>query len=44
MSLFLEDNDVTDESKQATKIKISIREEGMRRLLASVLGENQLKL
>jgi hypothetical protein len=36
-NLFLEDNDVTVPKKQATKIKIAIGDEGMRRILSSGL-------
>lgn len=41
MCLFLEDKEVTDEGKQATKIKIAIGDEGMRRILASGLTPAQ---
>ena len=43
VQLFLEDNDVTDIARQATKIKIALGDEGMRRLLASHLTDEQKK-
>ncbi len=44
MQLYLEDQAVTDLAKQATKIKIAIGDEGMRRLLSSGLTDAQLKI
>ena len=44
MLLYLEDKDVTNEPKMVTKIKIALSDEGMCRLLASGLDDNQLKL
>ena len=43
MQLFLEDNDVTDIARQVTKIKIALRDEGMRRLLVSHLTDERKK-
>ena len=43
ITLYLEDNDIIDAGKQATKIKIAVGDEGMRRLLASGLSEGDLK-
>lgn len=39
MCLYLEDQGVTDETKKATKIKIALGDEGIRRILASGLSE-----
>lgn len=44
MNLYLEDLGVTDETKQATKIKIALGDEGMRRILASGLTETEQKI
>ena len=44
MFLYLEHNKVTDPAKQATKIKIVIGDKRMRRLFASGIYENQLKI
>ena len=44
MELYLEDTKVKDEAKQATKIKIAVGDEGMRRLLSSGLTTAQLKV
>ena len=41
MQLFFEDNDVTDTARQATKIKIALGDEDIRRLLASHLTDEQ---
>ena len=41
MQLYLEDNEIDDAGKQATKIKIAIGDEGMRRLLASGLTNEE---
>ena len=43
MELCLLDNDVTDSAKQATKIKIAIGNEGLRRINASSLSEDDQK-
>ena len=43
MELCLLDNDVTDSAKQATKIKIAIGNEGLRRINASRLSEDDQK-
>ena len=43
MTLYLEDKEVTDTTKQATKIKIAIGDEGIRRVLASGLSEEEQK-
>lgn len=41
MTLFLEDNEVTNVAKQATKIKIAVGDERMRRVLAFGLSDVQ---
>ena len=41
MCLFLEDQEVTEAGKQATKIKIALGDEGMRRILASGLSAQE---
>ena len=43
MDLYCEDHEVTDAQKQATKIKLGVGDEGMRRLLASGLTAAQLR-
>jgi len=43
INLFFEDNDITTEAKQATKIKIALGDEGMRRIISSGLTEAQQK-
>ena len=43
MDLYLEDQNVTDAGKQATKIKIALGDEGMRRILTSGLTDAQAK-
>lgn len=43
MILYLEDTDVTNKAKQATKIKIALGDEGMRRILASGLTDEEQK-
>ena len=44
MILYLEDLEVTEPAKQATKIKIAVGDEGMRRILASGLTEAEQKV
>ena len=43
MNLYLEDINLTDEAKKATKIKIAVGDEGMRRILTSGLSEADQK-
>ena len=43
MTLFLDDNEITDDAKKSTKIKLGLGDEGMRRVLASGLTEDQQK-
>ena len=43
MELYLEDQNVNDRHKQATKIKIALGDEGMRRILASNLSDDDKK-
>ena len=44
MTLYLEDKEVTDTTKQATKIKIAIGDEGIHRVLASGRSEEEQKV
>ena len=43
MTLYLEDCNVTSNAKMATKIKIAVGDEGMRRILNSGLSEDDQK-
>ena len=43
IGLYFEDNNITDDAKQSIKLKIACGDEGMRRLLASGLSDNELK-
>ncbi|ELU04379.1 hypothetical protein CAPTEDRAFT_199877 [Capitella teleta] len=43
LTLYFEDQDITDKPKQATKIKIASGDEGMRRILSSGLSDADLK-
>ena len=43
MLLYLDDMEVIDGAKQATKIKLSIGDEGMRRLMTSGLNDEEMK-
>ena len=43
MDLYFEDQEITDKGKQATKIKIAIGDEGMRRILSSGLSIDEKK-
>ena len=43
MTLFLEDQEITDTAKQSTKIKIALGDEGIRRVLNSGLSDNEQK-
>ena len=44
MQLYLDDQEVTNPAKQATKIKIAIADKGMRRILSSGLTDAELKV
>ena len=41
MRLYFDDNDITDNTKKATKIKLAVGDEGMRRILSSGLTDAQ---
>ena len=43
IGLYFEDKNITDDAKQSIKLKIAWGDEGMRRLLASGLSDNELK-
>ena len=43
IGLYFEDNNITDDAKQSIKLKRACGDEGMRRLLASGLSDNELK-
>ena len=43
IGLYFEDNNIMDDAKQSIKLKIACGDEGMRRLLASGLSDNELK-
>ena len=43
MELYFEDNNISDAQKKATKIKLALGDEWMRRILASGLTEEEKK-